>query len=137
MTILSFIQPTEFNWDILRRGVELGDDATDEQVRLAETEDTLEERANLKKASRFAIILGGGIVLCIVVLWPMPMYGSRYIFSKQCNSLCQMVTHSSFHRMGCRRIHLVMDRCDLHYLLPSLGVESYLCTFVEADDWSV
>lgn len=86
MTILSFIQPTEFNWDILRRGVELGDDATDEQVRLAETEDTLEERANLKKASRWAIILGGGVVLCIVVLWPMPMYGSRYIFSKKCKS---------------------------------------------------
>jgi hypothetical protein len=68
MTILSFIQPTEFNWDILRRGVELSDDATNEQLRLAKTEDSLEEKANLKKASRFAIILSGGIVLCIVVL---------------------------------------------------------------------
>jgi len=84
MTILSCIQPTVFNWDILRSGVELGDDATDEQVRLAEKEDTLEERKNLKRASRIAIVVGGGIVLCIVVLWPMPMYGSRYIFSKQC-----------------------------------------------------
>lgn len=84
MTILSFIQPTEFNWDILRRGVELGDDAADDQVRLAEEEDTLEERQSLKRASRIALIVGGGIVFCIVVLWPMPMYGSRYIFSKQC-----------------------------------------------------
>jgi len=84
MTILSCIQPTVFNWDVLRSGVELGDDATDEQVRLAEKEDTLEERKNLQKASRIAMIVGGGIVFCIVVLWPMPMYGSGYIFSKQC-----------------------------------------------------
>ena len=84
MTILSCIQPTKFDWDILRRGVELGDDATDEQVRLAETEDSLEERKNLKKASRIAMIIGGGIVFCIVILWPMPMYGSGYVFSKKC-----------------------------------------------------
>jgi|SRR5579862_3307613 len=85
MTIISFIKPANFNWDVLRSGVELGDDATDEQVRLAEQEDTLEERKNLKKASRIAMIVGGGIVFCIVILWPMPMYGSRYVFSKQCN----------------------------------------------------
>ena len=87
MTILSFIQPAEFNWNILRSGVQLGDDAADDQVRLAEEEDTLEERKSLKRASRIAIIVGGGIVFCIVVLLPMPMYRSRYIFSKQCTSL--------------------------------------------------
>ena len=84
MTILSCIQPTKFNWDILRTGVELGDDATDDQVRLAEKEDTLEERKNLLRASRIALVVGGGIVFCIVILWPMPMYGSGYIFSEKC-----------------------------------------------------
>jgi hypothetical protein len=44
---IGHIQPTEFNWDILRGGVQLGDDATDNQVRLAEEEDTLEEPKSL------------------------------------------------------------------------------------------
>lgn len=134
MTILSFIQPTEFNWDILRSGVKLGDDAADDQVRLAEEEDTLEERKSLKRASRIAIIVGGGIVFCIVVLWLMPMYGSRYIFSKQCTALpistslslqllkplCKVDTFVdfSFHWMGSGRVYLAMARCAIHNLFP-------------------
>ena len=138
MTILSFIQPTEFNWNILRSGVQLGDDATDDQVRLAE-EDTREERKSLKRASRIAIIVGGGIVFCIVVLWPMPMYGSRYIFSKQCTSLpistspalqllkplCKIDTFvdSSFHGMGSGRVYLAMARRAIHNLFSPLGIQ--------------
>jgi hypothetical protein len=84
MNWFSFIEPIEFDWDILRTGVELGDDATDDQVRLADKEATLEERKNLFRASRIALVFGGGIVFCIVILWPVPMYGSRYIFNEKC-----------------------------------------------------
>ena|SRR5579859_149565 len=65
---IGHIQPTEFNCDILGSGVQLGDDAADDEVRLAEEEDTLEERKSLNRASRIAIIVGGGIIFCIFVL---------------------------------------------------------------------
>ncbi|KAF2839223.1 urea active transporter [Patellaria atrata CBS 101060] len=45
--------------------------------------DEAEEQAKLKKASRFARILTVVMTLCLLVLWPMPMYGSGYIFSKK------------------------------------------------------
>jgi hypothetical protein len=112
MTILSFIEPTKFNWDVLRVGVELGDDATDEQVRLAEQEDSLEERKHLRKASRIAMIVGGGIVLCIVVLWPMPMYGSRYIFSKSCISLRDLTDKSSLDGLSLNLFGSGSRRCS-------------------------
>ncbi|KAJ9668420.1 urea active transporter [Coniosporium apollinis] len=42
----------------------------------------LEEQRKLKKSSRIARILTAVMTLALLVLWPMPMYGSGYIFSK-------------------------------------------------------
>ncbi|KAF1935558.1 urea active transporter [Clathrospora elynae] len=52
-----------------------------EQRRAIETE--TEEQAKLLKASRIARWLTLFMAVAFLVLWPMPMYGSGYIFSKK------------------------------------------------------
>ncbi|KAF1813691.1 urea active transporter [Eremomyces bilateralis CBS 781.70] len=44
---------------------------------------TEEEQVKLAKAAKFARILTVTLTLSMLVLWPMPMYGSGYIFSKK------------------------------------------------------
>lgn len=42
-----------------------------------------EEAAILEKYGRWAKILCVVMTLCLLILWPMPMYGSKYVFSKK------------------------------------------------------
>tara|TARA_R110002003_G_scaffold112_29_gene9782 strand:+ start:9039 stop:10454 length:1416 start_codon:yes stop_codon:yes gene_type:complete len=46
-------------------------------------EQEAEEQAKLTKAARIARWLTAFLALALLVLWPMPMYGSGYIFSKK------------------------------------------------------
>ena len=121
MNWFSFIEPIEFDWDILRTGVELGDDATDDQVRLADKEATLEERKNLFRASRIALVFGGGIVFCIVILWPVPMYGSRYIFNEKCKERLRCISNGSIYGLDCRRVHLALACGFVHHHFPYIA----------------
>lgn len=43
---------------------------------------TDEETASLNKASKIARILTVFTALCFLIFWPIPMYGSSYVFSK-------------------------------------------------------
>ncbi len=40
------------------------------------------EQAKLKKASRIAWTMTGTMTLILLVIWPMPLYGTGYVFSK-------------------------------------------------------
>lgn len=42
-----------------------------------------EELSQLNRAAKFARILTLTVTICLLVVWPMPMYGSSYVFSKQ------------------------------------------------------
>jgi len=42
-----------------------------------------EEAAKLNRAARISRIMTVLMTLCMLVLWPMPLYGSEYIFSKK------------------------------------------------------
>lgn len=46
-------------------------------------EEARREEAHLKRASRIAGWLCLAMSISLLVIWPMPMYGSKYIFSKQ------------------------------------------------------
>lgn len=46
-------------------------------------EDSAAEQGKLQRASLIAKSLTGFMTLCLLILWPMPMYGSGYIFSKK------------------------------------------------------
>ncbi|KAA6415502.1 MAG: urea active transporter [Lasallia pustulata] len=45
--------------------------------------DLLAEQAMLKRASFIAKTMTAVMTLCFLVLWPMPMYGTGYVFSKK------------------------------------------------------
>lgn len=44
--------------------------------------DPLAEAARLNKSFKIALAICCTLAICLLVLWPMPMYGSGYIFSK-------------------------------------------------------
>lgn len=50
-------------------------------VRDAEAEE--EEQRKLNKAALYSRTLTLGMVVCFLLLWPLPMYGTSYIFSKK------------------------------------------------------
>lgn len=46
-------------------------------------EESAAEQEKLQRASLIAKSLTGFMTICLLILWPMPMYGSGYIFSKK------------------------------------------------------
>lgn len=42
-----------------------------------------EDQAALKKSFKIAVTICVTLTLCLVILWPMPMYGTSYVFSKK------------------------------------------------------
>jgi hypothetical protein len=85
--------PQNYNWESMA-AIRLADDdkiAEDahvdielipgvQQGELARTE---EEKQKLNRASMIAKSMTGFMTVALLVLWPMPMYGSSYIFSKK------------------------------------------------------
>src|ERR1700760_2511424 len=51
-----------------------GEHHTDEQEQ--------EEQKKLSRAAKIARSLTVFLTLALIILWPMPMYGSKYVFSK-------------------------------------------------------
>ena len=43
------------------------------------------EQKKLQRASIIAKSLTGFMTICLLILWPMPLYGSAYIFSNKVN----------------------------------------------------
>jgi hypothetical protein len=87
---LTFIFGTDsFDWSRFRTEVKIIDDGdvkglTQEQLdqQLAVEHITLETDMRLKRAKLMAIGIATFLCLAFVVLWPLPMYGSSYVFSK-------------------------------------------------------
>ena len=46
-------------------------------------EDDIAEQAKLRRAAKIARSLTVFLTLALIILWPMPMYGSGYVFSKK------------------------------------------------------
>ncbi|KAF1828405.1 urea active transporter [Decorospora gaudefroyi] len=92
--ILTYVfGPQHYDW-LSMKAIRKGDDhdiadaahidlerIPDEQRRALETD--AQEQAKLAQASRIARWLTLFMALSFLVLWPMPMYGSSYIFSKK------------------------------------------------------
>ncbi|CAB4476727.1 Na+/solute symporter [Rhizophagus irregularis] len=80
-TIVSLIKPANFNFDITRQKLEILTD--DEVVENAIHEDPMEkDPVRLTKAFNFAIISSVALTIILIIIWPLPMYGTRYVFSR-------------------------------------------------------
>ena len=94
---ISLIKPDNFEWRAFKDQIKLGDDAhialhgravaldsPEAAAAMAEQErQEAENNAILIKARNVALMLAVFITISLVILWPIPMYGSSYIFSSR------------------------------------------------------
>jgi hypothetical protein len=75
------IKPANFDFDITRQKLEILTD--DEVVENAVYDDSAErDPEKLTKAFNFAIISSVALTIILIIIWPLPMYGTRYVFSR-------------------------------------------------------
>lgn len=53
------------------------------EIALTQPDKAAEEAALLNRSFKIASMICVALTLCLVILWPMPMYGTKYIFSKK------------------------------------------------------
>lgn len=76
--LVTFLKPQDFDWEILKT-IRKADDADVGQATVAIEEDVhFNEDAKLLRARKFAAIASIVLTLIYLVLWPIPMYGTRY-----------------------------------------------------------
>ncbi|KAF3915846.1 hypothetical protein AA313_de0200598 [Arthrobotrys entomopaga] len=82
--------PQNYDWSTMRTEIKLVDDSEflkeDSAIRTiqheAEGEEYEDQQKMLKRKSLIAKILASSLTICLLLLWPIPMYGSGYVFSK-------------------------------------------------------
>ncbi|KAK3615237.1 hypothetical protein LTR56_025759 [Elasticomyces elasticus] len=79
----------DFDWQRLKTEIHVADDSdvkglTSEQIAQEKSHELLspEQDRDLKRGKWKACIIAVVLCLVFVILWPMPMYGTRYVFSK-------------------------------------------------------
>ncbi|KAG2178012.1 hypothetical protein INT43_003265 [Umbelopsis isabellina] len=93
LLVLTWIKPQNFDWESTKAIQQVADpDEEDNKNTISipiepkpvVVEETPEETmAGLLKASRFAKISSLVLTLVLVILWPLPMFGSQYVFSRE------------------------------------------------------
>jgi hypothetical protein len=91
--VITYISPENFDWNILKEELKRG---SDEHITVSATspehaatlieEETREEEENEKsliKARNRSLFLGWFLTISLVILWPIPMYASSYVFSQR------------------------------------------------------
>jgi hypothetical protein len=79
--ILSLIQPDNFTFDSTREIKQVDDSDQGAGANVVLT-NTPEEEEEMRKASNFAKVSSLILSLCLYIIWPFSLFGSRYIFSK-------------------------------------------------------
>ncbi|TPX65724.1 hypothetical protein SpCBS45565_g04923 [Spizellomyces sp. 'palustris'] len=77
-TAVSLYRPDNYDWESTKNLKQLTDTPGEEQV----LDDKETDPKRLDKAARFAYIWAGGLTVILVIIWPIPMYISKYVFSK-------------------------------------------------------
>ncbi|KAF3918849.1 hypothetical protein ABW20_dc0102137 [Dactylellina cionopaga] len=83
--------PQNYDWSTMRTEIHLVDDSEflkeDANIRTiqqeAEGEEYEEMQKMLKRKSFIAKVVASGLTICLLLLWPIPMYGSKYVFSEK------------------------------------------------------
>ncbi|RVD88375.1 uncharacterized protein DFL_002562 [Arthrobotrys flagrans] len=83
--------PQNYDWTTMRTEIKLVDDSEflkeDANIRTIQQEASGEEyeaqQKLLKRKSLIAKVVASSLTICLLLLWPIPMYGSRYVFSEK------------------------------------------------------
>ncbi|KAJ8651452.1 hypothetical protein O0I10_012995 [Lichtheimia ornata] len=78
---LSLWKPDNFTFDATRNIEIIEEETTPEPAAIQKEEDVEAEQAQMRKSARFAKYTSVILALCLFVLWPLPMFGSQYVFS--------------------------------------------------------
>ncbi|KAJ3051305.1 hypothetical protein HK097_007722 [Rhizophlyctis rosea] len=86
-TVITMIKPDDYDWESMRNIKVLtaegeSDDATVVAPKSAEFDDEDLDPVKLDKAARFAYIYAGALTVLLIIVWPIPMYFSKYVFSR-------------------------------------------------------
>jgi len=83
--IISLINPDNFDFNETKTKLQQLTDDEIEGVTTAERyEDPIEhDEVLLKKATRFAVLSSVGLTVVLILIWPIPMFLSRYVFSRE------------------------------------------------------
>ena len=81
--------PSNFDWERFKTEIKISDDSdvkglTNEQLAQQFKMERLspEDEISLRKGTRQGILTAGILFAIFVILWPLPMYGTRYVFSR-------------------------------------------------------
>ncbi|KAH8671543.1 putative sodium/proline symporter [Xylariales sp. PMI_506] len=96
--LLTFIKPANFDWDKFKTEIQAGDDEhfivdghvverndlthQDEEAITHKEAHEAENEAILLKARNRSIAISLFLAISLCILWPIPMYGSGYVFSR-------------------------------------------------------
>lgn len=92
--LITYLKPEDFDWNLLKTEIKRGDDEHVITENPSSTEDSVESaRSSLEshaertekillQARRKAIIASITLTLILLIVWPIPMYASGYVFSK-------------------------------------------------------
>ncbi|KAK3111606.1 hypothetical protein LTR53_012968 [Teratosphaeriaceae sp. CCFEE 6253] len=79
----------DFDWSRVHREIHIADDSdikglTSEQLVQEQAHEILtpEQDRDLRRGKKMAIVIATVLCLIFVIIWPMPMYGTRYVFSR-------------------------------------------------------
>ncbi|KAK6350988.1 hypothetical protein TWF718_004166 [Orbilia javanica] len=83
--------PQNYDWTTMRTEIKLVDDSEflkeDANIRTIQHEAVGEEyeaqQKLLKRKSLIAKVVASTLTVCLLLLWPIPMYGSKYVFSEK------------------------------------------------------
>ncbi|KAI8890365.1 Na+/solute symporter [Backusella circina FSU 941] len=78
---LSLIQPDNFTFESTREIKQVDDSDQGAGINV-EVVNTPEDEESMRKASNFAKISSLTLSICLYIIWPFSLFGSRYIFSK-------------------------------------------------------
>lgn len=92
--LVTYLRPEDFDWSLFKTQIKRGDDEHITPEVMATTDALVESRIShqedheqrdervLLKARKKSIIASITLTLILLVLWPTPMYGTGYVFSK-------------------------------------------------------
>jgi Na+/proline symporter len=84
-TIVSFLKPDNFDFNETKTKLQQLTDDEIEGVTMAKRyEDPIEhDEELLKKATRFAVYSSVALTVILILIWPIPMFLSHYVFSRE------------------------------------------------------
>ena len=86
--VISLAQNKKYDWTLLNKEMKLVEQT---EASAAEIEKRALDEATLKKAFKFSLKGGGILTIICVVLWPMPLYFSGFVFDLAFYSLWVMI----------------------------------------------